>query len=203
MENSISSDLIRGHIDTIILHSLLTEDKFAQKISDTVEEKSDKKYKINQATLYSSLKRLETLKLVKSYWYDSPDGRRKYFAITDNGKQFVEQNLQNWSYSRQIIDKLMDCEPEPIVKTQYVTVKAEPVIQNPPQNTTIIQDKTVIIEEKTEIKPVAQQTSDVDYKTLLGNLLKSPIKQIQVSTSLKAELKETVSQHKVGLGFIS
>ena len=61
MENSISSDLIRGHIDTIILHSLTSGNKYAQQISDFIEEKSDNKYVINQATLYSSLKRLENL----------------------------------------------------------------------------------------------------------------------------------------------
>ena len=42
MENqpTISSDLIRGHIDTIILHTLIESDKFAQQISDAVEYKS-------------------------------------------------------------------------------------------------------------------------------------------------------------------
>ena len=32
MEQQISSDLIRGHIDTIILHTLVSSDKFAQQI---------------------------------------------------------------------------------------------------------------------------------------------------------------------------
>ena len=59
---SISSDLIRGHIDTIILHVLSFGDKFAQQISDEINVKSENKYQINQATLYSSLKRLENLK---------------------------------------------------------------------------------------------------------------------------------------------
>ena len=42
MENrpSISSDLIRGHIDTIILHALTENDKYAQQISEVIESKS-------------------------------------------------------------------------------------------------------------------------------------------------------------------
>ena len=80
-QHAISSDLIRGHIDTIILHTLLDGDKYAQQISDSIEEKSEKEYKINQATLYSSLKRLESLRFVKSYWNDSETGRRKYFNL--------------------------------------------------------------------------------------------------------------------------
>jgi len=81
MEKAISSDLIRGHIDTIILHSLLDGDKFAQQISDSIEAKSEKKYSINQATLYSSLKRLENLKHVNAYWNDSENGRRRFLSL--------------------------------------------------------------------------------------------------------------------------
>ena len=41
MQNQqISSDLIRGHIDTIILHTLLDGDKYAEQISDTIDKKS-------------------------------------------------------------------------------------------------------------------------------------------------------------------
>lgn len=110
-QQAISSDLIRGHIDTIILYALLENDKYAQQIIETVEEKTEKKYSINQATLYSSLKRLEGSKLVKSYWHDATDGRRKFFTITEKGKVEVDKNLSSWAFSRAIIDRLTDYEP--------------------------------------------------------------------------------------------
>ncbi len=115
MEQAISSDLIRGHIDTIILHTLLDGDKYAQQIIDTVDLKSEKQYQLNQATLYSSLKRLENLGYVKSYWFDAEDGRRKFIKITEKGKDFVDSNLTNWAFSRAIIDKLMNVQPEKVV----------------------------------------------------------------------------------------
>ncbi len=185
MERSISSDLIRGHIDTIILHTLLDDDKYAQKISDSIEEKSNGSYKINQATLYSSLKRLETLGYVKSFWFDSPDGRRKYFKITDLGKSYVEENLSNWSYSRNIIDKLMDCEPKPIIKTEYVMVKAEQEkVRTEQQEKTLEQTDvlkpaieqiatTVATTPQTESISQNKNLNDVDYKNILGGLLKN------------------------------
>lgn len=134
---AISSDLIRGHIDTIILHTLLDSDKFAQQISDAIEEKSEKEYKINQATLYSSLKRLESLKYVVGYWNDSDGGgRRKFFKLTESGKNTVESNLSSWSFSRAIIDKLMDCTPkqeikfiEKIVEVKVPVKETEPIPQ--------------------------------------------------------------------------
>lgn len=118
-QKAISSDLIRGHIDTIILHTLLDGDKHAQQIIDTVEEKSNKQYQLNQATLYSSLKRLECSGYVKSYWFDSEGGRRKYIKITDKGIAFVNENLSNWSFSRAIIDKLINYE-EPVQNNAVV-----------------------------------------------------------------------------------
>ena len=123
MEKSqISSDLIRGHIDTIILYSLLDGDKFAQQIADHVKLKSGENYELNQATLYSSLKRLENLKYVNAYWNDSESGRRRFFSLTDLGKSVVNDNLSSWTFSRAIIDKLMDIKPEGEIKTEVVEV---------------------------------------------------------------------------------
>ena len=104
---TINSNLIRGHIDTIILHALKDGDKYPQQICDVVLNISNGKYEINQATLYSSLKRLETLKFVSSYWHDADDGRRKFYSLTENGKNNLEENLLDWKFSKNIIDDLI------------------------------------------------------------------------------------------------
>lgn len=186
---AISSDLIRGHIDTIILYSLIDGDKFAQQISDSIEIKSGNEYKINQATLYSSLKRLETLKFVQSYWNDSVSGRRKYFKLTENGKSNVESNLSNWSYSRAIIDKLMDCTPEQSCQTKVIETIKEKIVEVPvyierpvpQQNTSNIQQiattpvnsmpVTSKIESEQQEKP--DNTQELNFRNVLNGLIKS------------------------------
>lgn len=157
MENksAISSDLIRGHIDTIILYSLFEEDKFAQMISDHVKEKSDEQYELNQATLYSSLKRLESLKYIKGYWKYADVGRRRYFTLTDLGRSVVNENLSSWNFSRAIIDKLMDNTPETVIKTEYV----DRIITVPtPTETTSV-----------EIQPQNEETASVVSETSSNN----------------------------------
>ena len=144
MENSISSDLIRGHIDTIILNSLLDGDKYPQQIMDYVELKSEKKYSVNQATLYSSLKRLESLKYVNGYWHDSENGRRRFYSITENGRKYVSDNLKNWAYSRAIINNLIDAEPE-----KEVVVVEKPVFRDVNADN---ENKTNILQPKPEEK---------------------------------------------------
>lgn len=182
-QKSISSDLIRGHIDTIILHTLIDGDKYAQQISDFIDEKSGKLYQINQATLYSSLKRLENLKNVKSYWYDSDGGRRKYFSLTDSGRTSVKQNLSSWSYSRAIINKLMDCEPEPIYKTQYIEkIIEKPVTDNnialpfeTPQKLSVVQEPKVVENKQAEIKSnnKAESETEINFRNILSGLIKT------------------------------
>ena len=104
----ISSDLIRGHINTIILRSLYDGDKYGYDIINEIEKKSGGLYTIKQPTLYSALKRLEALKYVESYYGEfSNGGRRKYFSLTDLGKSITEKNLSEWEYSRTIIDSLI------------------------------------------------------------------------------------------------
>ena len=93
----ISADLIRGHINTIILRSLYDGDKYGYDIINEIERKSGGLYSLKQPTLYSALKRLESLAYVESYYGDfSNGGRRKYFSLTDKGKQVTEQNLADW-----------------------------------------------------------------------------------------------------------
>ncbi len=107
-EKSISSDLIRGHINTIILRSLADGDKYGYEIIAEIEEKSHGQYSLKQPSLYSALKRLETQNYVTSYWGGSVGGgRRKYFSLTPEGQAVTEQNRSEWEYSRTIIDSLI------------------------------------------------------------------------------------------------
>lgn len=169
MENkAISSDLIRGHIDTIILYSLLDGQKTSQQIIDSVYEKSDNKYQLNQATLYSSLKRLESLKLISSVWHDADDGRRKFFKLTDDGKNTVSANLSNWEYSRAIIDKLIGFNNSDISDNNVRVVEVEKIVEKP-----------VYIEKVVE-KPVTvydTQTNAVANQNATENIVKTSIQQ--------------------------
>ena len=167
-QQSISSDLIRGHIDTIILHTLLDGDKFAEQISETIEKKSENSYKINQATLYSALKRLQNMKLLGAYQKDIDNGgRRKFFSLTDKVRETVEGNLSSWSYSRAIIDKLIDCEPQPIYKTEYV----EKIVQIPVEK--VVYKEVPVEDKKINVSPIetspvktGEKSSQVDVQLI-------------------------------------
>ena len=109
-KSGISADLIRGHINTIILRTLYERDKYGYEIIEEIESKSHGQYSLKQPTLYSALKRLESQGYINAYWKTdevSQGGRRKYYTLTDSGREVTERNQAEWEYSRTVIDNLI------------------------------------------------------------------------------------------------
>lgn len=108
MNKKISADLLRGHTDTIILGLLLGGDKYGYEIIKLVFERSDQQYELKEATMYSSLKRLENDEHIASYWGDETQGgRRRYYRITKSGRELYKNNKQSWNFAKQILDQLI------------------------------------------------------------------------------------------------
>jgi len=108
MDKKLTSDLLRGHTDTIILKLLTDGDKYGYEITKLVHEQSEQLYELKEATMYSSLKRLENDGHITSYWGDETQGgRRKYYRLTDTGRVLYRANKHNWDYAKQILDQLL------------------------------------------------------------------------------------------------
>jgi len=105
---SIASDLLRGHTETIILSHLSEGDSYGYRINKSIQEKTEKKYELKEATLYSAFRRLEENGCIKSYWGDQESGaRRRYYTITPLGTALLAQNKIDWKNAKLIIDTLI------------------------------------------------------------------------------------------------
>lgn len=108
MDNKISSDLLRGHTDTMILKLLISGDQYGYEISKLIHANSGGEYELKEATMYSSLKRLESDGNIASYWGDETQGgRRRYYRVTEKGKGTYLENKNNWEYAKRILDQLL------------------------------------------------------------------------------------------------
>ena len=108
MTGKISSDLLRGHTDTIVLGILTSGDSYGYEIYKKIIEKSEGLYELKEATLYSSFRRLEEEGNITSYWGDETlGGRRKYYHITPLGENTYQLNKEDWEFTKKIIDKLI------------------------------------------------------------------------------------------------
>jgi PadR family transcriptional regulator, regulatory protein PadR len=107
-DNQITSDLLRGHTDTMILRLLCEADCYGYEIVKQIGERSGGEYELKEATMYSSVRRLEADGEIEWYWGDETQGgRRKYFRITPKGKATYAHNKSNWEYAKRVLDKLV------------------------------------------------------------------------------------------------
>ena len=108
MSATISTDLIRGNTDTIILNILRQGDSYGYEIYKKIIALSDNQYELKEATLYTAFRRLEQEGHIISYWGDETQGgRRKYYRITEEGKKQYEQYKKDWNFAKEILDKLI------------------------------------------------------------------------------------------------
>lgn len=105
---SIAADMIRGHTETIILKHLLEKDSYGYEINKAIQEKTDNKYELKEATLYTAFRRLEQAGFIFSYWGDETTGaRRRYYSITPEGRQRYDNAVKEWLDTKKLIDILI------------------------------------------------------------------------------------------------
>ena len=109
MEIRTSADLLRGHTDTVVLSILMEGDNYGYEIHKSILGKLGGEYELKEATLYSSYRRLESDGYIVSYWGNETLGsRRKYYSITENGKELFRQNKADWLKTQVILNKLLE-----------------------------------------------------------------------------------------------
>lgn len=105
----ISSDIIRGHIDTMILRLLREGDRYGYQIFKIIIERSGGQYELKEPSMYASLRRMEQQGAIASYWGDeeSQGGRRRYYKILPTGETLYQSNRDEWEFAKRIIDMLI------------------------------------------------------------------------------------------------
>jgi PadR family transcriptional regulator PadR len=105
----IGSDIIRGHLDAIILRLISEKDRYGYEISNEIAKRTNDKFQIKEATLYAVFQRLVKKELIDSYLGDVSFGsRRRYYRITNLGLATLREEIRNWHDARDIIDIFME-----------------------------------------------------------------------------------------------
>ncbi|MBP5372821.1 MAG: PadR family transcriptional regulator [Clostridia bacterium] len=152
----IPSEMLRGHLDTIILLSLADSDKHSNQIKEFVEKRSGGQYVLKQGTFYSCLQRIVKQGYVTEYRTTDEDGvRRKFFQLTEKGKAYIDTNVDSWSFSKHVIDLMISSEED----------DSEPTFEK--KTKTAKEPENVAVEEpvENEVIPVIDDTdlSSIDY----------------------------------------
>ena len=81
--------LKRGSLDACVLASLLNEDSYGYKIIQSLTGTLE----ISESTLYPILRRLETNECLTSYSVEHNGRLRKFYSITEKGKERIREYL--------------------------------------------------------------------------------------------------------------
>lgn len=89
-------ELMKGSIDYLLLFLIGQKPTYGYQIIKDLEVRSAGYFKFKEGTLYPALHRMETGKLITSFWQSSNGRQRKYYAISDKGIKLLTVEKTQW-----------------------------------------------------------------------------------------------------------
>ena len=108
--DGISSDVIRGYNDTMILCILSVRPSYGYEISKEIARRTGEKYRIKETTLYSAFTRLLKNGLVDSYPQVGPENgkKRTYYRITEKGRAYYRDRCREWELTKEVVEGFIE-----------------------------------------------------------------------------------------------
>lgn len=100
----------KGVLEMLVLRLLFEREKYGYQLICELREKSDDLFLLKEGTLYPILYRMEDDGLVVSKWSE-PKGKevsRKYYSITAEGRETLEQLQILWNRFTEKVDNIME-----------------------------------------------------------------------------------------------
>lgn len=102
--NSLTVELKRGTMVLLVL-SQLHSNEYGYSLVQKLEEK---KVPIEAGTLYPLLRRLEKQKLLISEWDTSESRPRKFYTLSDEGKEVYKKLKKEWKQISTLLDTILE-----------------------------------------------------------------------------------------------
>lgn len=94
----INKELVKGSTSIMILSLLARGDMYGYQMMQELKLTSKNVFELKEGTLYPLLHGLEKDGAIESYWFDTDEGRRrKYYKITDDGRELLSRKKLEWS----------------------------------------------------------------------------------------------------------
>lgn len=101
-------ELVKGSTALILLQLLAEKDMYGYELVKEMESRSEYALQVKEGTLYPALHKLEKQKYIEAYWKEPDKGpARKYYRMTEQGKEILEEKTKEWNSFVRVIDKVM------------------------------------------------------------------------------------------------
>jgi transcriptional regulator len=111
VDNVLSTDVIQGTLDMLILKTLSLEPMHGYGIARRVEQISRGVFRVNPGSLLTALKRLERAGWLDAEWRETPNSRRaKFYTLTRSGRRQLEVETAEWTRRASAVARLLKAE---------------------------------------------------------------------------------------------
>lgn len=101
------SDLLRGHLDGLLLAVLSEAPGHGYELSRRLERRSGGDLAAPEGSLYPALHRLERGGLVDSSWSTLSGRRRRIYRLTAAGRRATSESRQEWRAFSAAVDRVL------------------------------------------------------------------------------------------------
>ncbi|GAQ16494.1 lineage-specific thermal regulator protein [Oceanobacillus picturae] len=101
-------ELVKGSTSLLVLQLLEERDMYGYELVKEMDQRSEHNLQIKEGTLYPALHKLEKQEYIECYWQNQEKGpARKYYRITDQGKEMLEEKTSEWHRYVQVMNNLI------------------------------------------------------------------------------------------------
>lgn len=101
-------ELKRGSLEMLLLALVRETDRYGYELVSALDERSDGELAVSGGTLYPVLYRLEEAGHLATRWEAEGRGApRKYYRITDRGREELERRLEEWRRFAGAVDRVL------------------------------------------------------------------------------------------------
>jgi PadR family transcriptional regulator PadR len=104
----MQADLIRGHLEMLLLAVLTSGPAHGYALGAELRRRSNGVLAIVEGSLYPALHRLEAAGLVVSSVEITDGRRRRRYAMTDSGNAALDEEIRSWRLLRASVENVLD-----------------------------------------------------------------------------------------------
>jgi DNA-binding PadR family transcriptional regulator len=104
---NINKELMKGSTTTLILKLLDKREMYGYEIVKELGQQSGGVFALKEGTLYPILHTMETQLWLNSYWSEHDGRKRKYYRISEVGRQQLKHKQEEWGLFRNSVDRVL------------------------------------------------------------------------------------------------
>nr|MDH3083352.1 PadR family transcriptional regulator [Bacillus subtilis] len=104
----LNRELVKGSTVILVLTLLNERPMYGYELVKEMGSRGGNELQMKEGTLYPSLHKLERQGYISSYWEKQEKGPdRKYYRITDEGKEVLAERTKEWSVFSAMMDRIL------------------------------------------------------------------------------------------------